>query len=104
MVNTTALIHDRVRIDDCFKFTKNGIHGLHKRFFTVQSVTNSECLILPFTDLDNMKREFKLTSNDFFRIMMVQTQKMLYFQKKAIENQENCQIVKLKRSRTDKRI
>ena len=51
-----------------------------------------------------MKREFKLTSNDFFRIMMVQTQKMLYFQKKAIENQENCQIVKLKRSRTDKRI
>ena len=71
VVNTTALIHDRVRIDDCFKFNKNGIIGLHKRFFTVQSVTHSECLILSFKDIDSMKRDFKVTSCDFFKIMMM---------------------------------
>ena len=35
IVNTTALVHDRINIDDCFKFSRNGINGLHKRFFTV---------------------------------------------------------------------
>ena len=66
IVNTTALIHDRISIDDCFKFSNNGLQGLHKRFFTVQCVTNTESLILPFSEIDKMKRDFKMSTITFF--------------------------------------
>ena len=66
IVNTTALVHDRIKLDDCFKFCNNGIRGLHKRFFTVQCVTSTESLILPFSEIDSMKRDYENTSRIFF--------------------------------------
>jgi len=49
-----------------------------------------------------MKRDFNVTSNEFFKIMMQQTQKLLYLNKKALLNHEQCSVLQIKRSRTDK--
>ena len=97
IINTTALIHDRIQIDDCFKFSNNGLQGLHKRFLTVQCVTSTESLIFPFMEIDKMKRDFKISTITFFQIMMQQTQKLLYFHNRAMDNTEQCQILKIKR-------
>ena len=72
IVNTTALVHDRIQLDDCFKFSRNGLQGLHKRFFTVQCVTVCETLIFPFIEMDKMKRDFKMISKTFFQHMINQ--------------------------------
>ena len=90
VVNTTALIHDRIRVDDCFKFQENGLKDLKKRFFTVQGVTHTETLIFPFSEIDQMKRDFRFTGERFFKTMMLQTQKLLYFMNKALMNREDC--------------
>jgi hypothetical protein len=86
VINTTALIHDTLQADDCFKFKDNGIKGLNKRFYTVQCVTSTESLIFPFSEIDKMKRDFNMASKEFFKIMMQQTQRLLYLNRKALLN------------------
>lgn len=76
IVNTTALLHDSQFEDDedgGFRFCENGMKGLNKRFFTVQSVTNTESLIFPFSEIDNFKKDFKISSMEFFKEQMRQT-------------------------------
>lgn len=68
VINTAALVHDHMHDD--YKFSSNGIIGLQKRFFTVQCVTSCETLVFPFSDIDNMKRDFKMTFIAFIKIMM----------------------------------
>lgn len=41
---------------------------MHKRFFSVLSVTHTECLTFSFTDIDLMKREFPLSAKEFFKL------------------------------------
>jgi len=70
IVNTSARVHDNINYEDCFQFANNGIKDLRKRFFSVLSVTHSESLTFAFSDIDHMKRDFALTSKEFFRMMM----------------------------------
>ena len=90
-MNTTATIHDNQIKDDeegAFRFYETGLSNLSKRFFTVQSVTNTESLIFPVADIDQFKKDFKISSIEFLKDQIRQTQKLLFFYKTAIENQE----------------
>ena len=62
----------------------SNIMGLRKRQFTVKCVTSTEALVFPQIAIDQMKRDFKITSNDFYKEMIRQTYKLLHFQLKAI--------------------
>ena len=65
-------------------------------------MTGTESLIFPFAEIDNMKRDFEFTARKFFKIMMHQTQKLLYFYEKAMNNKELCGGLKLQRSASSK--
>lgn len=49
-----------------------------------------------------MKRDFKMTSMAFFKIMMKQTQKLLHFQLRSFNNSDEAQVLLIKRSQTVK--
>ena len=73
IINSTAMIHDDLAKDDAFQFSRNGFKFLDKRFLTVQCVTNMEVLVLSYTDIERMKRDFKKPTEDFFKVMIKQT-------------------------------
>ena len=102
IVNTTARVHDNVKYDDCFQFSQNGLKDLRKRFFSVLSVTHTECLTFSFTDLDSMKRDFPFSSKEFFKMMMLQSKFLLYYMLATYEHQESAQRLLVKRSNTEK--
>ena len=70
VINTAAAVHDEKREDNQFSFYKNGFKNLNKRYFSVQSVRESEVLTLEAQDIDYMKRDFPISSSNFFKKMM----------------------------------
>jgi len=91
VVNTTMALHDRLS-NTPFKFKNNGFKGPRKRHFSVMSVTNSENLNFLFEDIDAMKRDFQMTSREFFKIMIRQTHKLLFFYQETMKSKKRMQV------------
>lgn len=77
VVNVAAICHDLSRNEHDFLFSKNGFRSNNRRYFSVQSIQQSEVLTLSFQDIDYMKRDFPFSSNTFFQKMMQQTKNLL---------------------------
>ena len=77
VINAAASVHDEKRVEGQFSFYKNGFKSINKRYFSVQSVQESEVLTLTAQDIDYMKRDFPISSNYFFKRMMQQTKNLL---------------------------
>ena len=70
VINVAAQCHDIKRANSDFIFSKNGFRTTNRRYFSVQSVQESEVLTLSCTDLDHMKRDFPMSSSSFFQKML----------------------------------
>ena len=99
VVNIIQRVHDREANQTNFKF---GTQHYTRRFFTVLCVTNIEALVFPYSELAIMARDFKNTTSSFYKIMMEQTQKLLYLYLRALDNQEVCQNLLLKTNKSQK--
>ena len=66
VINVAAICHDLTRKESDFRFSKNGFRLHNRRYFSVQSIQQSEVLTLSFQDIDYMKRDFPFSSNTFF--------------------------------------
>jgi len=87
VINVAAQVHDSRREDGDFYFNKNGVVG-SLRFFSVQSVEETEVLALSVTELECMKRDFPICSEVFFKKMMQQTKMLLHEHLSTLENKD----------------
>ena len=76
-MNVAALVHDETRNDGDFSFQKNGFRVFNRRFFSVQSIQETEVLSFTTNDMEHMKRDFPWTTKKFFRKMMQQTKNLM---------------------------
>ena len=59
VINVAAVVHDQHRSSDQdFLFSRNGFKTTNRRYFSVQSLQNTEVLILNMIDVDSMKRDY----------------------------------------------
>ena len=77
VINTAAHVHDHHEPNSAFQFAKNGFRTINRRYFSVQSIKQSEVLTLNLNDLDHMKRDFPNSSELFYQKMMQQTKNLL---------------------------
>ena len=77
VINVAAMVHDEARTDRQFSFMKNGFSVNNNRYFSVQSIRESEVLVLTANDIDFLKRDFPISSTSLFQKMIQQTKDLL---------------------------
>ena len=70
VINVAAMVHDEARTDRQFSFMKNGFSVNNNRYFSVQSIRESEVLVLTANDIDFLKRDFPISSTSLFQKMI----------------------------------
>ena len=70
VINAAALVHDEARKGNEFSFMKNGFSVNNNRYFSVQSIRESEVLVLTANDIDFLKRDFPISSTSLFQKMI----------------------------------
>ena len=66
-----------MRKPEDFDFASNGFKSTTKRYFSTITVKPSEMLLLSTEDIDHMKRDYPLSSTNYFQQMMQQTVEIL---------------------------
>ena len=70
VINVAAVVHDEAREGNEFSFAKNGFSVHNNRYFSVQSIKESEVLVLTANDIDFLKRDFPISSTSLFQKMI----------------------------------
>lgn len=89
VINVATIVHDEKISPGDFKFSANGFKHTNRRYFSVQSVQESEVLSISINDIEHMKRDFPISTSNFFRKMIQQSKHLLTDHLQTMTDKDN---------------